>query len=172
MQKHERKPSPALRALYELADIICTAVLLVALIFVFALRIAGVEGISMEPTLVDGQRLWITAFTRQLSHGDIVVVSEDGISLDDHVVKRVIGLPGDVIDIDFAAGVVYRNGQALHEPEFDPTNRSGDVNFPITVQPGSVFVLGDNRNNSTDSRHSPIGLIDQRFIIGRVLLPS
>ncbi|MCL2532436.1 MAG: signal peptidase I [Oscillospiraceae bacterium] len=167
-----REIPPALRGLFFVAEVLCDGVLLLALTFTFALRLSAVQGPSMLPTLDHGQWMLITAVPVQLRHGDIVVVSESGVQLDDHVVKRVIGLPGDVIHIDFVAGVVYRNGQALHEPNLDPINRPGDVAFPITVQPGSVFVLGDNRNNSMDSRHSEIGLVDQRFVIGRVLLPS
>jgi len=160
-----------LRKLFFVAEVLCDGVLLIALAFTFAVRLSAVQGDSMLPTLEHGQWMMVLAAPMQLRHGDIVVVSERGVQLDDHVVKRVIGLPGDVIDIDFATGVVYRNGQALHEPDLDLINRPGDVDFPVTVLPGTVFVLGDNRNNSMDSRHSQIGLVDQRFVIGRVLYP-
>ncbi|MCL2446639.1 MAG: signal peptidase I [Oscillospiraceae bacterium] len=163
---------PALRSLFFAAEVFCDGVLMLALALTFVVRYSAVQGPSMLPTLENGQMMLITATPIQLRHGDIIVVSEDGTLLDNHVVKRVIGLPGDIIYIDFEAGVVYRNSQPLHEPEFDPISRPGDVAFPITVLPGTVFVLGDNRNNSMDSRHSEIGLIDQRFVIGRVLLPS
>jgi len=167
-----RNIHPTLRGLFFMAEVMCDCMLLLTLVLTFAVRLSAVEGHSMLPTLEHGQLLIISATPVQFHHGDVVVVSENGTDLDVHIVKRVIGLPGDVIDINFAIGVVYRNGQALHEPNLDPISRPGDVALPITVASGTVFVLGDNRNSSMDSRHSEIGLIDQRFIIGRVLYPS
>jgi len=169
---HCKKASKSLRALYELADIICSAILLVAVLFTFALRFAGVVGTSMVPTLEDGQRLMITAIAGNLRHGDIVVVSEAGTQLSDVIVKRVIGLPGDVIDIDFDARTVSRNGEILDEPYINaPIERRGDVVFPVAIETGAVFLLGDNRNESQDSRNSTVGQVDQRFVMGRVIYP-
>jgi len=169
---HEPLPSKPLRALYELADVICSAIVLVAVLFSFFLRFAGVVGISMAPTLHNGQRLVITAFTSNPSHGDIVVVSEAGTQLSEVIVKRVVGLPGDVIDIDFDACTVSRNGEILNEAYINaPTELRGDVDFPIVVETGTVFLLGDNRNRSQDSRTSTVGQVDQRFIMGRVIYP-
>jgi len=160
------------RSLFFIAEVLCDGVLLIALAFTFAVRLSAVQGESMLPTLEHGQWMVFAALPVQLRHGDIVVVSEDGMQLNTHVVKRVIGLPGDVIDIDTAAGVVIRNGQALHEPGLDAINTRGDMDSPVVVPLGAVFLLGDNRNHSMDSRHDIIGLVDQRFVIGRVLIPS
>ena len=165
-----KRASFLLRVLYELADIACPAVVALVLLVTFVLRPIGVEGDSMLPTLRDEQQIVVRVFPGELRHGDVIVVSDAGTQLDSVIVKRVIGLPGDVIDIDFTAGVVYRNGEALSEP-FEPVVRRGDVAFPLMVEPGTVFLLGDNRNDSADSRHGSIGLVDQRYVIGRMIWP-
>ena len=165
-------PSWPLRVLYELADVICPAIIALALALTFAVRPTGVFGVSMEPTLHHGQQIVLLTLS-ELRHGDVVVVSEAAVEGSENFVKRVIGLPGDVIDINFETGVVYRNGEALHEPfTAGPTHRPGDIEFPVAVAPGTVFLLGDNRNNSLDSRHACTGLVDQRFVIGRMVWPQ
>lgn len=159
-----------MNSLYELADVIAMALLAGAVCFVFALRFAGVEGESMLPTLRNGQRIVLTAYSPNYDHGDIVVVSDMGTRLGRVIVKRIIGIPGDVIDIDFDAHIVYRNGEALNEGYIaEPTARREDFEGPVTVGRGKVFVMGDNRNNSADSRSEAIGQVDQRSILGRVL---
>lgn len=103
-------------------------------------------------------------------YDDIVVVdgyTEYGRPL----VKRVIGKGGDTIDIDFTAGIVYRNGEALDEPyTAEPTYLYESVDFPITVPDGCLFLMGDNRNNSTDSRDTRVGCVDERDIMGAAVL--
>ena len=87
-----------------------------------------------------------------------------------NLIKRVIGCAGDVIDIDFQQGVVYRNGEALDEPYInEPTFLQMDVEFPVTVPEGCIFVMGDNRNHSDDSRDSEIGMVDTRRVMGKAL---
>ena len=130
----------------------------------------GVQNISMMPTLAEHDRMIVRNLLYTPDRGDIIVFSrhdfEDGAAL----VKRVIGLEGDVIDIDTISGLVYVNGIALYEPYVnDLTRRLGSVHFPFTVPAGHVFVLGDNRNNSLDSRDIDIGAIDEREIIGQVV---
>ena len=163
--------SRPLKAAYELADIFVTALCLLTLILTFACRTSRVEGASMLPTLRDRQILLVSVYEGQLRRGDVAVVSGDGSGLGKPIVKRVIGLPGDVIDIDFGAGVVYRNGEPLDEPyTAAPTNREEGMRFPLTVEPGRCFLLGDNRNNSTDSRSPRVGQVDRRDIM-RVIFP-
>jgi signal peptidase I len=116
----QREPTRAMRTLYDIADNVCVGVLAIALLFTFAARFAAVRGDSMLPTLHNGRPLFITAFAGNLNHGDVIVVSEAGTQLGEVIIKRVIGLPGDVIYIDFDAGVVLRNGVAMHEPGLDP----------------------------------------------------
>jgi len=130
----------------------------------------GVQNISMMPTLSEDDTMIVRRVFYTPDRGDIVVLSrhdfEDGAAL----VKRVIGIAGDVVDIDTASGLVYINGTPLHEPYVnDLTRRLGSVSFPFTVPEGHVFTLGDNRNNSMDSRDLEIGAVDEREIIGQVV---
>ena len=99
------------------------------------------------------------------------MVSDEYTSYGRPLVKRVIGMAGDTIDIDFENGVVYRNGNALDEPyTAEPTYLQETVTFPVTVPEGCIFVMGDNRNNSTDSRSASVGFIDTRDVLGRVIM--
>ncbi|MDR3313270.1 MAG: signal peptidase I [Oscillospiraceae bacterium] len=159
-----------LRLLYELAASLTMALALIFVVFVFLFRPIRVDGSSMRPTLHDGDWLLVSAFSAQPERGRVAVLAESG-SLHKPLVKRVIALPGDVVDIDFVAGVVTVNNIALEEPYIaEPTYNRGNLEFPLTVEPGTCFVLGDNRNHSTDSRFAAVGLVDQRNIIGQMLL--
>jgi len=165
--------SKILNACFSLADIITTAFILLMIIFTFVARTSWVIGDSMMPTLYGGQFLLVTAMPRQLRHGDIVVVSDTGHSLPGRhpIVKRVIGLPGDELRIDFERGVVCRNGEALDEPYVAaPTQEynyfSGNTELPCVVPEGRCFIMGDNRNNSIDSRALDVGMVDQRDVLG------
>jgi len=160
-------------ACFSLADVIVMAVLLGMMAFTFGARTSWVVGHSMNPTLTEGQFLLVTAIPRPLEYGDIVVVSETGTNLPERrpIVKRVIGLPGDEISIDFEQGVVYRNGSALREPyTASPTYAcsylSGNTEFPCVVPEGRCFLMGDNRGDSMDSRARLVGMVDQRDILG------
>ncbi len=150
-------------------EAVVLAVVAVALVFTFGVRMIRVQGESMLPTLQSGQRLLITSFPRALQYGDIVIIDEYT-SYGKPLVKRVIGMEGDTIDIDFEAGVVYRNGEALDEPyTAEPTYLQETVEFPVTVPEGCIFVLGDNRNYSTDSRDVRVGFVDLRDVLGCVI---
>ena len=150
-------------------DALAMAVAVIALAFTFGVRIVKVDGHSMDPTLSNGERILINLLKKP-DYDDIVVVdgyTEYGRPL----VKRVIGKGGDTIDIDFTAGIVYRNGEALDEPyTAEPTYLYESVDFPITVPDGCLFLMGDNRNNSTDSRDTRVGCVDERDIMGTAVL--
>ena len=150
-------------------DALAVAVAVIAVVFTFCVRIVKVDGHSMDPTLSNGERILINLLAKP-DYGDIVVV--DGYtSYGKPLVKRVIGKGGDTIDIDFTAGVVYRNSVALDEPyTAEPTYLYESVEFPITVPDGCLFLMGDNRNNSTDSRDSRVGCVDERDIMGAAVL--
>ena len=138
------------------------------LIFTFLFRAVSVSGSSMVPTLRDKDWLAITNFNYTPQKGDIVVVTQPN-DFNEPIIKRIIGTGGDTIDIDFVKGIVYRNGEALIEDYTNtPTNLSYDVSFPVTVPEGFVFVMGDNRNNSLDSRSTEVGLVDERYLLGKV----
>ncbi len=150
-------------------DALAMAVAVIALLFTFGVRIVKVDGHSMDYTLSDGERILINLLAKP-DYGDIVVV--DGYTdYGKPLVKRVIGMAGDTIDIDFTAGIVYRNGVALDEPyTAEPTYLQESVEFPITVPEGCLFLMGDNRNNSTDSRDASVGCVDERDIMGAAVL--
>jgi signal peptidase I len=129
-----------------------------------------VDGTSIGPTLEDSDKIVISRLAGNYEYGDIVVLTKTAYS-DESIVKRVIATGGQTIDIDFERGVVYVDGRALDEPYIaEKTSRSLDFSGPVTVPEGCVFCMGDNRNRSTDSRRSVIGMIDKRCILGKVVL--
>lgn len=144
------------------------ALIIILFCFTFAFRIANVEGRSMVPTLYDGD--WLVVSGRQsFERGDIVIVTQPN-DRNEPLVKRVIAVGGDNIDINFTTGEVFINGEKIDEPYIkEPTKRSFDVQFPYPVPEGYVFVMGDNRNDSLDSRSSEIGCIDERYILGKAV---
>ncbi|WP_101549737.1 MULTISPECIES: signal peptidase I [Anaerotruncus] len=160
----------AVAEVYEWVESCVIAVGVILLIFAFAARTATVSGPSMLPTLRDGDRLLLVqAGYHDPQYGDVVVIdrSQKG---EPPIIKRVIGRAGDEIDIDFETGQVRRNGQTLDEPYLnEPTLTRRDVKFPVTVPEGSVFVMGDNRNHSADSRTREIGMIDLRRVMGKAV---
>lgn len=155
-------------ALFDWITSIVIAVVLLAFVFTFAVRPVRVDGDSMLPTLQDGNWLVVSAFDHSPECGDIVIVTQPNqTSTGGPIVKRVIAVGGQTIDIDFDHGIVYVDGKELDEPYIlEKTYRSFDVDFPLTVPEGFLFVMGDNRNDSLDSRSTRIGLIDERYILG------
>ena len=146
---------------------------IIILVFLFAFRVVVVSGPSMNRTLLDGDYLLLidNLFCGEPRQGDIVVATKDSFRDGEPIVKRVIATEGQVVDIDFAEGVVYVDGVLLDEPYVGTlTNLRGDVSFPLTVEPGCLFVMGDNRNDSMDSRCSEIGQIDCREVLGKAVL--
>ena len=144
----------------------------VLLVFSLLFRFVIVSGPSMKDTLVDGD--WLVLLGNVLyndpQYGDIVVISKDSYNDGTPIIKRVIATEGQTVDIDFAAGIVYVDGEALDEPYTrTPTNQYEGVSFPLTVADECVFVLGDNRNESKDSRSIEIGLVDKREILGKAI---
>ena len=143
--------------------------IIVALVFCFLFRVMLVSGSSMVPTLTNGDRLLVQSVGYQPKRGDIVIV--DGyINYGKPLVKRVIAMEGDTVDIDYYTGEVFVNGQLLDEPYIaEPTTTPGDTFLPVTLGEDQIFVMGDNRNHSSDSRSSEIGLLDRRDILGKAI---
>ncbi len=151
---------------YEWLDSPIYAVLLILIVFTFFVRVVGVSGESMLPTLQDGDWLTVSAVTKSVDRGDIVVVTQPN-TLNEPLIKRVIAKGGDTINIDFTTGAVIVNGEIQNEPYIaDLTLRKGDFKGVTVVPEGMLFVMGDNRNNSLDSRFDVIGLIDERYVLG------
>ena len=149
---------------------ICGAVLIALLLRIFVFELVRVDGPSMQPTLYGGDRVAVQSMLYTPQRGDVVVV--DGyINYGDPLVKRIIALGGDTVDINFETGAVTLNGAVLEEPYISaPTTTGYDVEFPVTVPEGCVFVMGDNRPRSLDGRSTEVGFIDERDILGKVLL--
>lgn len=159
------------RELYEWARALVTSVLAVVLVFTFAVRLIGVEGHSMVPTLQDGDRLLVQVglLAGDYRAGDIVVLRKQGF-MDEPIVKRVIAVAGQTVDIDFSTGVVRVDGEMLNEPYINElTFREEGMEFPLTVPEDSIFVMGDNRNHSDDSRNSSLGTVDTGYVIGKAV---
>ena len=157
------------RDLYEWAQALVCSVLAVVLLFTFVIRLIGVDGHSMVPTLQDGDRLLVlnAMLDNDYGYGDIVVLRKDTF-MTEPIVKRVIAVEGQTVDIDFAEGIVYVDGEALEEDYIrEPTYTAEGTEFPLTVPEGSIFVMGDNRNHSSDSRSSDLGTVDTRYVIGK-----
>ncbi len=157
-------------ALYDWLDSIVFA-LIIVMIFNLGFRLVNVSGDSMLPTLHNGDRLVITQIGYQPQYGDIIVSVQDS-TVEEAIIKRVIAVEGQTVDIDMDAGVVLVDGKVLEEDYIaEPILQTvpAQISFPVTVPQEQVFVLGDNRNNSLDSRSAEIGMIEERYILGKVL---
>ena len=176
--KHEGQPAgfenSLLLYLHDLVTLLAAILLVLLLLF----RIVIVSGPSMNATLIDGDYLLLLSnnIYRNPKHGDIIVASKDDFKNGEPIIKRVIATEGQTVDIDFEAGIVYVDGIALEENyTLTPTNREEGVQFPIVVEKGCLFVMGDNRNESKDSRNPEIGQVDKREVLGKavvLLLPG
>ena len=159
------------REAYEWVQALVCSVLAVVVVFTFGVRLIGVDGHSMVPTLQDGDRLLVlnSMLCGGYEPGDIVVLRKESF-LPTPIVKRVIAVGGQVVDIDFGSGSVFVDGKRLQEDYIcEPTLTMEGTAFPLTVPEGCVFVMGDNRNASTDSRDARLGTVDRRYIIGRAV---
>lgn len=146
--------------------------LIVMLLFVLVFRIIVVSGASMKMTLLDGDYLLLLSntFYHQPKQGDIVVISKETFDNGKPIVKRVIATEGQTVDIDFENSIVYVDGVALQEDYTNaPTNVDGGTRFQLTVAEGCLFVMGDNRGVSKDSRYPDVGQIDKREVLGKAI---
>lgn len=161
--------SKAISVLYEGASVFVSAVIIILILFMFVFRFVGVVGSSMLPTLHQGDWMAVSQYTTNFKNGDIIVSTQPN-EFNENIVKRVIATGGQTVDIDFNMGKVFVDGEMLDEPYVNgETVDKFDVNFPVTVPKGYVFVMGDNRRHSTDSRSSKIGLIKEEYILGKAV---
>lgn len=162
---------------YELLHDMIYILAAVLVIFVFLMRMVSVKGPSMLPTLVEGDRLTLLSNTlyTEPKQGDVVVASVPTYNDGENIVKRVIATAGQEVDIRYEAGVgtVYVDGEPLEEPYINeamqPTSYA-PIEFPVIVPEDCVFVMGDNRNHSADSRYPEIGIFDKNYVMGKVLM--
>ena len=163
-----KKENPFLANLHDVVFLVAGVLLVFSILF----RIVIVSGPSMKNTLIDGD--WLLLMSNVLynnpKQGDVIVACKDAYDNGTPIVKRVIATEGQVVDINFETGTVTVDGKVLDEPYIlSPTDRDEGVQFPLTVPEGCLFVLGDNRRESKDSRSPEIGLIDEREILGKAV---
>ena len=171
IQKPEETESPEKSFMLYVHDLI-HMLAVIMIVFMLLFRMVIVSGSSMYSTLHDGD--WIlllsSVFYNQPQYEDIIVASKDSFSNGEAIIKRVIATEGQTVDIDFEAGIVYVDAVPLEEDyTYTLTTIQEGIEFPLKVDEGCVFVMGDNRNDSKDSRHPDIGLIDKREILGKAL---
>lgn len=162
------EPQPSKTQLaFEWIHAIIMAIVFVVLLLTFVFRMINVDGTSMLDTLKDQDKVIVTNYYSPPENGDIVVISH-GQEYAKPIIKRVIATEGQTIDINFETNQVIVDGVILDEPYIkEPTEKKGDVELPLIVPEDYVFVMGDNRNGSTDSRFHMIGLINTDDIIGK-----
>lgn len=166
---------------FDWADVIVTSVVIVVAVFTFLFRVVTITGDSMLDTLTDNDRVIISNIAYTPQQGDIVVISRnmDNSITDENVklpiIKRVIAVAGQTVDIDFDKGIVYVDGVALKEDytrTLTTVQHEYDIQFPAYVPENCIFVMGDNRNESLDSRSTLIGdngMIDTRYVLGKAI---
>ena len=154
---------------YDWIQCIIFALVFCVLLFVFAVRMVNVVGHSMVPTLEQSDKVVISNLFYHPKQGDVVVLRKQTL-MQEPIVKRIIATEGQTVDIDFDLGQVYVDGELLDEDYInDYTYREEGTVFPLTVPEGEVFLMGDNRNHSNDSRDSSLGTVDTRLLIGKAV---
>ena len=166
-----KEPEKLENIVYDWARSLAAAVVSVVLLFAFGVRLIGVSGPSMQDTLYTGDRLVVLgSLLSGFEAGDVVVVNDYNAELSETIVKRIIAVGGQTVDIDFASGVVYVDGEALEEPYIkEPTYTTEGTEFPLTLAEDEVFLMGDNRNRSTDSRSSSLGPVNVGYLQGKAV---
>jgi signal peptidase I len=163
----------AVNEIYDWAEIFVFSATFVILLFTFIARLTVVIGPSMQDTLFEGDYLVVSNLFYEPKQGDIVVCQNLSSGYTEPIVKRVIATEGQTVDIDFDTWTVTVDGVVLDESAYrkltDDQRYTSDWSYPIIVPEGCIFVMGDNRNHSVDSRFASIGPMDTRCIVGRAI---
>ena len=157
-----------MKKLFEFIETLCIAFLAVTVILLFLFRIIQVSGSSMKDTLLENERVLISNIGHKYKRGDIVV-TDPNTGAGKILIKRVIGVGGDTVKIDYTTGILYINGTAQDEPYLREPMEYRDEVYEIVVPEGHLLLLGDNRNVSVDSRASSIGPVSEENILGQVV---
>ncbi|HEX2985534.1 MAG TPA: signal peptidase I [Caproiciproducens sp.] len=159
----------AVHIVYGWIESLITSLIAAVLVFTLFFRIVAVSGPSMLPTVRSGDRVILSGFAYHPHRNDVVVITHTA-KVTEPIIKRVIALENEVVDIDFQTGTILINGIPLKESAYlrkGIVGQNSDYRYPLKVPKGHVFVLGDNRAISNDSRFQDIGMIDQQFILGK-----
>ena len=173
----------------DMFEAVLISVFFVIMLFAYVLRPVTVEGQSMESTLQNQDKLFMTDLLYTPKRGDIVIVDNDvshiydengnlvkGLGLstattEKRLIKRIIAVGGETLDIDFTTGIVTIDGEVLEESYINnlTVNDEGAFTYPLTIPEGYYFVMGDNRQHSSDSRHPMVGLVSEEQIMGKAV---
>ena len=161
-----------LKNIYDVFEVLATVTAAVTLLYAFVVRLQIVDGSSMVNTLHDGERLLVSDVAYEPERGDIVIIHKiDAAPYDRPIVKRVIAVGGQTVDIDFDTWTLTVDGETVEESYrwLDPSRRTLRCAYelPVTLGEDEIFVMGDNRNNSADSRTEELGPVDVRCVVGR-----
>ena len=154
------------QSLFEWLQLLSIVLVVIVSLFTFVVSVVGVDGSSMYPTLHHRDLMLVQRIAYTPRQGDVVVLRKDNTFDNQALVKRVIATGGQSVYIDYEANTITVDGQLLEEPYLNPQY----ANQEFTVPEGCVFVCGDNRNHSSDSRVADLGMVDERYVIGRVLV--
>ena len=159
----------SVKDIYEIAESVIISFIVITVLILFFFRAVSVDGDSMLPNLHNGDRIITTNFLYNPEKGDIVVIDKNT-NYGKPLIKRVIADEGDKIFIDYSTGDVYVNDEKISESYiFEKINTVDKENINTVIPEGYIFVMGDNRNNSLDSRDPSIGIINEKNILGKAL---